>query len=301
MTLPDPVARELVAAIDGVRRVEGVEPLSGGCIHHAARVDTDDGSVFCKWNRGEAGAAFGAEARGLDALRNAAADGELRIPRVLGWRDAEGPTPGWLALEYLPPSAPAPDYHDRLGRGLAVLHARVDGGWGGTGDNRIGSLLQINPGRDRWAAFWREARLEPQIRAAGERGAVDAGLRRALGAALAATDALLDPVEVDGPSWVHGDLWAGNVHPGPDGGPVLVDPAAYRGHREVDLAMADLFGGLSARARAAYRDARPPLPGLEARLPLYQLYYLLVHLNLFGSGYRAPTLDAARRAAAAAG
>lgn len=68
-------------------------------------------------------------------------------------------------------------------------------------------------------------------------------------------------------------------------GPALIDPASYFGHREVDLAMADLFGGFGERFHAAYRDAWPPQPGYDIRRPVYQLYYLLVHVNLFGGGY----------------
>lgn len=299
MSVPDAVARDLIARVSGVTDIGDSRPLGGGCIHSAARIDTDSGPLFCKWNRGDAGAAFGAEARGLEALRRAAGEGGLRIPEVRGWRDAEGDAPGWLALEFLPPSPAGPGYDERLGRGLAALHRTPAEGWGGTGDNRIGSLPQANPACDTWASFWRDARLRPQIRRARDVGALDARSCREVERAVDAVAPLLEPVDDDGPSWVHGDLWAGNVHPGPDGSPVLVDPAAYRGHREVDLAMAALFGGLSARARAAYGEALPLRPGADDRRPLYQLYYLLVHVNLFGAGYRASTLDAARRAAAA--
>ncbi|MEQ9569310.1 MAG: fructosamine kinase family protein [Longimicrobiales bacterium] len=299
MSVPDAVARDLIARVPGVTGIEGVHPLGGGCIHSAARIDTGSGPLFCKWNRGDAGAAFGAEARGLEALRRAAGDGGLRIPEVRGWRDAQGDAPGWLALEFLPPSPAGPAPSARRGRGLAAIHRAPADGWGGTGDNRIGSLPQANPATETWAAFWRDARLGPQIRRARDAGALDARSRREVERALDAVAPLLEPVEDDGPSWVHGDLWAGNVHPGPDGSPVLVDPATYRGHREVDPAMAALFGGLSARARAAYEDAFPLRPGADDRRPLYQLYYLLVHVNLFGAGYVASTLDAARRAAAA--
>jgi fructosamine-3-kinase len=272
---------------------------SGGCIHHALRLETPTGPLFCKWNRGEPGAAFGAEARGLEALTQAARDAELRIPRVVSWRDAEGDEPGWLVLEYLPPSPKGSDYDERLGRGLAVLHAPLAATWGWSEPNRIGSLPQPNPEHGQWAVFWREARLLPQISMASNVGLLGGEAQRVVEEAAAATEAVLDPVEDDGPAVVHGDLWAGNVHAGPDGTPVLVDPATYRGHREVDLAMADLFGGLSARARAAYEDARPLVPGYPRRRPLYQLYYLLVHLNLFGSGYLGACVRAAREGLAA--
>jgi fructosamine-3-kinase len=295
VTLPGDVAEALSAAL-GVTVRAGAE-AGGGCIHQALRLESADGPLFCKWNRGDAGAAFGVEARGLDALREAAKGSGLRIPAVVSWRDAAAQDPGWLVLEYLPPSAAPPDYDERWGRALAALHAPVPSPWGWHEANRIGSLPQENPDHDRWGDFWTNARLGPQLRRAVDAGLLTTGDRRAMDAAMRAGEALLDDVEGDGPSVVHGDLWAGNVHPGPDGAPVLVDPAVYRGHREVDLAMADLFGGVSARARRSYEGVRPLVPGYSRRRPLYQLYYLLVHLNLFGSGYRGGCLRAAREVA----
>ena len=81
-----------------------------------------------------------------------------------------------------------------------------------------------------------------------------------------------------------------------DGAPVLIDPAVYVGHREVDLAMADLFGGFSGAFREAYEDAWPLQPGYLRRRPAYQLYPLLVHARLFGGGYAAASVAAARAA-----
>lgn len=107
---------------------------------------------------------------------------------------------------------------------------------------------------------------------------------------------LLAAAEDDGPSLLHGDLWSGNAMATADG-PALIDPAVYRGHREADLAMTELFGGFDARFHVAYREAWPLLPGYaEERRAVYQLYYLLVHVNLFGGGYVAQTAGVLRRA-----
>ncbi|HEX8242728.1 MAG TPA: fructosamine kinase family protein, partial [Longimicrobium sp.] len=106
---------------------------------------------------------------------------------------------------------------------------------------------------------------------------------------------LLAGAEGAGPSLLHGDLWSGNVLSAA-GDPALIDPAVYRGHREADLAMAELFGGFDARFHAAYAEAWPLQPGYrEARRGIYQLYYLLVHVTLFGGGYTAQTLSTLRR------
>ena len=80
-----------------------------------------------------------------------------------------------------------------------------------------------------------------------------------------------------------------------EGRPCLIDPAVYAGHREIDLAMMRLFGGFGERVFAAYEDASPLAPGAGDRVPLYQLYPLMVHVNLFGGSY----VDSVRRALSA--
>lgn len=299
MILPDEVRvgveDALTSALGTPARIVSSQPLSGGCIHNALEVSTSAGPLFLKWNRGWDAAGFGAEARALDALRRAtASDGHLLVPEVVGWHDARGQEPGWLALEYLPPSPESGAYAERLGLGLVGLHRSRAARWGWSEENRIGPLAQPNPGLDSWGDFWREARLTPQLRRADEAGHLTRGDRELLDRVLDLCSGVLKPVREEGPSLVHGDLWSGNVHPAPDGRPVLVDPAAYHGHREVDLAMAELFGGFPTRALVVYRDTWPLMDGYdEGRKPLYQLYYLLAHLNLFGVQY----LPAVRRAA----
>ncbi len=210
--------------------------------------------------------------------------------------------PGWLALEYLPPSKPGPRYGRSLGRGLAALHREVADQPGWPEDNLIGPLPQANPPDLSWPDFWRDARLEPQLRRAHDAGYFTGGAGRTLDDALDAVERVLEPVtgsSGEPASLLHGDLWGGNVHPGPDGPPVLVDPASYHGHREVDLAMSELFGGFPPDFLPAYREAWPLGAGYaEVRRALYQLYYLLVHVNLFGGGYVGSSLEAARRVAA---
>jgi fructosamine-3-kinase len=145
-----------------------------------------------------------------------------------------------------------------------------------------------------WGEFWRDARLAPQLDRARRAGhfALDdgGGLERVVDR----TPELL--ADVGGqPDLLHGDLWGGNVFPDRDGRPVLIDPALYRGHHEVDLAMSELFGGFPGAWPAAYHEARPIDPGyVSFRRSLYQLYYLLVHVNLFGASYEPACRRAAR-------
>lgn len=288
MSLPPPLLRRLRARLGAPG---AAVPVGGGSISAAHRVETPGGGVFVKHHPAAPAGFFPAEARGLAALGEAAGEA-LRVPRVLGVFDAaaEGADgePSWIALEWLEPAPRGAGFGERLGRGVAALHAPLGGGgaWGGGEDNFIGRLPQENAACATWAAFWRERRLEPQLRRARDAGRLP-GRAADWERLFARLDDVLAPAEEEGPSLLHGDLWSGNVLCTlPDGAPALVDPAACRGHREADLAMADLFGGFDARFHAAYREARPLLPGYpRSRRPVLQLFYLLVHVNLFGGGY----------------
>jgi len=231
---------------------------------------------------------FAAEADGLRALRAAAGEA-LRIPAVAALDEA------WIALEWLEPGPRGRGFGARLGRGIAALHrAQAAGGWGWERPTHIGSLPQANAPAASWAEFWRERRILPQLRMAAEAGH-DTGPRAEWDRLLDRLPDLLAQAEDDGPSLLHGDLWGGNVLSAL-GDPALVDPAVYRGHREADLAMTELFGGFDASFYSSYEETWPLRPGYrEARRGIYQLYYLLVHVTLFGGGYAGRALSTLRR------
>jgi protein-ribulosamine 3-kinase len=284
VTLPGPVRTEVEKALrplDGDGVLAAVEPVGGGCISPTARVRTGSGSsYFLKWSGPDLpDGLLPAEARGLEAL---AAAGAVRVPAVV----ATGRDAPWLLLEWLEPGAPDPGAWRRLGADLARLHGTRGPGFGSEHPNFIGSIPQSNDPSDDWAEFWMERRLEPRLRQAledGQLGPEDRRRFRRLGERL---PDLLGPAAEDGPSLLHGDLWSGNVHMLEDGSPAVIDPSVYYGHREVDLAMADLFGGFGPGFRDAYEEAWPLAPGYApTRRAVYQLYYLLVHVNLFGGGY----------------
>ncbi|RLB51598.1 MAG: hypothetical protein DRJ42_16555 [Deltaproteobacteria bacterium] len=249
--------------------------LAGGDINEAWAVSLADGrEVFVKTNARADAEMFPTEARGLAFLDEADA---LRIPEVL----AVGPR--FLALELLKPGPRVADFDDRLGRGLAALHQHRPEAFGLDHDNFIGRLPQSNTPAARWADFYREERLEAQLRMASDRGLIDAALGRGFDALFTKLEDRLGPAEP--PARLHGDLWGGNLHVDAAGLPALIDPAVYGGHREVDLAMMSLFGGFSGRVFSSYDEAFPLADGWKERVPLYQLYPLLVHVNLFGGGY----------------
>lgn len=263
------------------------QPVGGGCISEARRVELADGRVvFAKSGAGLPEDLLAVEAEGLDWLAEPDA---VAVPRVLGLvRDAtegagraDGPV---LLLEWIEPGARAADTEARLGAGLAHLHAAGAPSFGWHRDGFIGSLPQANlPPAPDWPTFWFTRRIEPLARQAIDRGSLD---RRAsllvdrLGGRLAERAGPSEP-----PARVHGDLWSGNVMVDVGGEPWLIDPAPYGGHREVDLAMLHLFGSPGPAVVDAYQDVVPLAAGWRERLSLWQLEPLLVHAVLFGGGY----------------
>jgi fructosamine-3-kinase len=261
-------------------RVMGARPLSGGDINDAYAVRLADGrEVFVKSNVRAPNDMFVAEARGLAWLAEAKS---LRVPAVLAASGANELTP-FLALELIRPAPRAPDFDERLGRGLAALHRHGAPVFGLDHDNYIGRLPQKNTFAVTWAEFYRVRRLGAQLKAAVDAGLATVRMRRDFERLFLQMDALCGPHEP--PARLHGDLWGGNMIADDRGEACLIDPAVYGGHREIDLAMMKLFGGFGPRVFAAYKEAFPLADGYRERVALYQLYPLMVHVNLFGSGY----------------
>lgn len=268
--------------------------VTGGCINDAWRVELDDGTVlFVKSHAQPPERFFEVEAAGLRWLADGLGEGApVGVPRVVAWRDDD---PAFLAVEWIE-TAGGPSSIDgdaAFGRGLAALHRSGAPSFGWERDGYVGDLPQPNGERDSWAAFYRERRLEPLARRAIDRGLLPPDASGAFERLFDRLDELVGPPEP--PARLHGDLWAGNRVVGADGRSWLVDPAPYGGHREVDLAMMRLFGGFGDAAFAAYDEVHPLADGHADRVALHQLYPLLVHVTLFGSGYAAQTLRALHR------
>ncbi|MEM8933099.1 MAG: fructosamine kinase family protein [Acidobacteriota bacterium] len=272
---------------------------AGGCIHDARIVSLADGRSFFVKSRNESARApgiFDREAEGLRALGAAFAALEtaatVRVPDVIG--TATGP-PSVLVLEAIETGSSGADTQTALGRGLAAMHrATASTRFGFDHDNYLGETPQPNGWLDDWVTFWRQRRLGHQLDLARRNGLSDPTLDRLGDRLLDRLDVILG--EVDEPACLlHGDLWGGNVLVDATGRPVLIDPATYFGHREAELAMTALFGGFGPAFYRAYEETWPLPPGAEARRPLYELYHMLNHLNLFGSGYRSSCLERLRR------
>lgn len=221
---------------------------------------------------------FAAEARGLQAL---SASGVVRTPTFVARGQVDNGA--YLVLEYLELGPLDQRGGAQLGSALAQLHRITGSAYGWIEDNFIGATPQHNAMHPSWPHFFGECRLRPQLQLA-----LRQGMDRTLAAKGEALVERIGGLFIDyrpAPSLLHGDLWSGNAAQCSDATPVIFDPACYWGDRETDLAMAELFGGFPTSFFAAYRAAWPLDPGYESRKPLYNLYHILNHFNLFGSAY----------------
>lgn len=252
--------------------------VSGGSINQTGKISTSEGTFFLKMNAADAYPnMFELEAEGLEILRKTEG---IRIPIVyrVGTLDDQS----FLMMEFIPSGVNHGFFWDRFGQQLAQLHRNTAAQFGLDKDNYIGSLHQSNKQHDQFVKFFMEERLAPQLKLALDSGKLetkDASCFETLYKELPS----IFPEEP--PTLIHGDLWSGNYLADERNEPVLIDPALCYAHREMDLAMTVLFGGFPNLFFESYEEAFPTSPGLENRVEIYQLYYLLTHVNLFGGAY----------------
>ncbi len=261
--------------------------ISGGCIHHAQQIQCAEGTFFLKYNQLSQYHNFEVEAKGLRLLRET---GTLRVPTVIGLGQTEAHA--FLLLEWVESGSKARDSWEQFGQGLAHLHRHTQPQFGLEYDNYLGSLPQTNRFRSSWADFFREERLDPMLELAGRKGLIDSATRSRFDQLYLQLEKLF-PEEA--PALLHGDLWGGNLMTGAAGEPVLIDPAVYYGHREMELAFMTLFDSQPPAFYAAYESVYPLSPGWQDRTDLCNLYPLLVHVNLFGVGYLGSVQEILRR------
>ena len=281
MSLEAAVARATGRAVRSLQRV------GGGDINDAYGAELEDGGrAFVKTRAGAPAGEYPAEAAGLRWL---AVPNGLGVPEVLGVLDEED-TPGCSRSNGSSRGRRATQAE--LGRGLAWVHAAGADAFGGAESLRIGPLVLPNDPLPDWPSFYAERRLRPLLGPARDGGSLSSEGVRAVERVCERIADLAGPPEP--PARLHGDLWSGNVL-WSGGRPYAIDPVAYGGHREVDLAMLRLFGSPGPRLLAAYEEVAPLAPGHEERVALYQLFPLLVHTVLFGGGYGSSVERAARR------
>ncbi len=254
-------------------------PLSGGDISVTEHITTSSGRAICVKQCEDAAADFfAAEYSGLKALGDtlAQSDCSLTVPACYGF-DSD-----FIVLDYIDSAPRRGDYWQVLGRGLAAMHRQASPYFGFDCDNYCGLTRQINSPCQDGHQFFAEQRLGFQAQLALRRDLIstdDAQRIFQLGKRLP------ELIPIQPASLIHGDLWAGNLMVDANGQPMLIDPACYYGWAEAELAMTKLFGGFSADFYSAYQEVSPLEQGWEQRAPVYNIYHLLNHLNLFGGNY----------------
>lgn len=264
--------------------INSIKPLAGGSINQVYLLATSEGKKVLKVNSADKfPGMFAAEKEGLRTLRQAEA---FDVPEV--YDCGQLGEKAFLLLEYKKEGSQKRHFWQVFGEQLSQLHKPPAETFGFSSSNYIGSLPQYNEHRETAADFYVNQRLEPQVKMASERGFALGDLSRFY-------RNISEEIPEEPPALLHGDLWSGNYLVNEKGQPCLIDPAVCFGPREMDLAMMKLFGGFPEEVFKTYNSAFPLQKGWEQRIPLWQLYYLLVHLNIFGSSYLPQVKDIIRR------
>ncbi|MDX1640539.1 MAG: fructosamine kinase family protein [Balneolaceae bacterium] len=260
--------------------IQNEQSVSGGSINRSHKLETNRGTLFLKWNQSVPDDFFEAEAKGLELLKEAGSG--LHIPSVIAWRAPTSNHPAFLLMEYISEGSGDSSDSFHFGKNLADLHSTSAEKFGLSYDNYIGSLPQKNGEYDDWNNFFVEKRINPQLKKAIDSGKLSQRLLKNWKRLINRLDDLLPSTS---PSLIHGDLWGGNYIFDEKGNAVLIDPAVYFGHPEIDLAFSKMFGGFSDSFYEGYESVKPLPEGFSERVPVYNMYPLLVHVNLFGGHY----------------
>jgi protein-ribulosamine 3-kinase len=277
MAAPDLVFVQniLQTALQKKITVSGLKMLSGGCINNASRVESSSGVFFIKWNSPDLVPMFESEAKGLEILAKA---GAIRVPEIYAFGHNEECS--YLILEFIEPQPPGKNFWKNFGIALSMLHRESKPKYGLDFNNYIGSLPQKNDLNDDWQSFFIHNRLEAQLKIGIDKGSIDTSC-------LSDFEKLFkkipDILFSDKPALIHGDLWSGNIIIA--GQVCLIDPAVYYGNREAEIAYTKLFGEVDQDFYNAYQESFPIVKGFTERSEIYNLYPLLVHVNLFGGSY----------------
>jgi fructosamine-3-kinase len=251
------------------------QPISGGDICNSYLLRTQNYNIFLKTHSSKT--LLNAEYLGLQAI---AKTQTIQTPQVIHFGDLKHLS--YLALEWIETKAATTNNYILLGQQLAHLHQSSQDQFGGTTSNFIGHLSQSNSYQDHWNDFYINQRLAPQLQLAQSKHLLE---NKDIPSVTTLKETCAPYFENITPSLLHGDLWNGNVFISKNDIPYIFDPATYYGHSEVDIAMTKLFGGFDTVFYDTYHNIIPKDAYTDSRIELYQLYYLLVHLNMFGSSY----------------
>ncbi|WP_194976026.1 fructosamine kinase family protein [Aquiflexum lacus] len=274
---PEYYEKILFLSLGSNPEIKQAKLIAAGNINQGIYLETSSGSFFLKSNFESDSDIFEKEADGLEMLRS---NCPLQIPKVIHVGKVEDRN--FLLMQWISADKNNPVYWQELGVGLAQLHMATQESFGYVKNNFIASLVQTNSHKSSWIDFFIENRLEPLAGKAYYEGLMSLEFFKKFQKTYLTLEEIF-PKEK--PALLHGDLWSGNIMRGKNGSPALIDPAVYFGHREMDLAFSRLFGGFDEGFYQSYETVFPLEPGFEERIPVYNLYPLLVHLLLFGKSY----------------
>lgn len=268
--------------------INSSQAVGGGCINESYKLSSSAGNFFIKFNTATAfPGMFENEASGLKLLADTQT---ITIPGVIGCGEAG--KQAFLLLQYIEGGIPGSGFWHEFGIKLADLHKNTCDYFGLDHNNYIGSLPQSNKTHTDFIGFYISERIEPQLKAARNKGALSQSDTRYFDSLF---KSLHNIIPHEKPALLHGDLWSGNFMVTKQGAPCLIDPAVYFGHRETDIAMTQLFGGFNPEFYHAYNQAWPMEKGWQHRMDIFNLYPLLVHVNLFGGSYASQVLRIIRQ------
>lgn len=272
----DPKNKFRAIAEENSFEISDVKELGGGDINEVFLITTVSGEkLVVKLNdSAEFPGMYKSEKNGLETL---AGTNTIEIPKVINI--GETGDQSYMLLEYKETGKPGANFGETFGPQLAGLHKNTSDQFGFSEDNYIGSLPQYNTRHTDAAEFYVTQRIAPQLELAKKQN-FDLGISKYF------LRNISENIPDEPPALIHGDLWNGNILITAEGSACLIDPAVAYAPREMDLAMMKLFGGFDPIIFRAYAEEFPLERGFEERVPLWQLYYLLVHLNIFGKGYK---------------
>ena len=258
--------------------IDRLQSLGGGAANTSHRMEGANQAFFVKLGSLHESERFRTEALSLQEIFQTQTIG---VPEPVCWGTCD--RTAYLVMDFLELRGAPAGGPELLGQQLAAMHRHTSDRFGWELNNTIGASPQQNGWSDNWIEFFQDKRLGFQLRLARRNGYSGNWMNDA--------ERVIDqlPLLFEGyepePSILHGDLWSGNYGYDSQGNPVIFDPALYYGDREADLAMTELFGGFPAQFYRSYNAAFPLDLGYGRRKILYNLYHLLNHLNIFGSGY----------------
>ena len=269
-------------------KISDIRSIGGGCINEASLLQTNIGRYFIKYNSASAyPGMFEKETTGLKILADTKT---IEIPEIIGAAETGKYT--YLLLQYIEDGVSSLNFWDNFGKKLADLHRNTNDSFGLDHDNYIGSLVQRNNPHPDFLSFFITQRIVPQLTEAFNKGAFTKSETRYFDSLF---NTLHNIIPVEKPALIHGDLWSGNYIVNANGSPCLIDPSVYYGHREADIAMTKLFGGFQPEFYHAYNQAWPMDKDWQKRMNIFNLYPLLVHVNLFGGSYSGQVLQIIRQ------